>query len=68
MIRKGKYKYIHYVEYAPELFDQQADPEEDMKQATDLIVTVKGGEIATRIRDKECKFSNKRKYFSNGGF
>ncbi|MGH6621439.1 MAG: sulfatase-like hydrolase/transferase [Alphaproteobacteria bacterium] len=28
MIRKGKYKYIHYVGYAPELFDLQSDPEE----------------------------------------
>ena len=28
MIRKGKYKYIHYVSYEPELFDLDADPEE----------------------------------------
>jgi len=28
MIRKDRYKYIHYVEYPPELFDHQADPEE----------------------------------------
>ncbi len=28
MIRKGKYKYIHYVGYEPELFDLEADPEE----------------------------------------
>lgn len=28
MIRKGKYKYIHYVGYEPELFDLDADPEE----------------------------------------
>jgi choline-sulfatase len=28
MIRKGRYKYIHYVGYEPELFDLQADPEE----------------------------------------
>ena len=35
MIRKGKYKYIHYVEYAPELFDQEADPEEERNLAAD---------------------------------
>ncbi|MEM9683227.1 MAG: sulfatase-like hydrolase/transferase [Pseudomonadota bacterium] len=28
MIRKGRYNYIHYVGYEPELFDLQADPEE----------------------------------------
>jgi choline-sulfatase len=28
MIRRGKFKYIHYVDYAPELFDLKADPEE----------------------------------------
>ena len=28
MIRKGKYKYITYVGYEPELFDLEKDPEE----------------------------------------
>jgi len=28
MVRKGQYKYIHYVGYTPELFDLDADPEE----------------------------------------
>ena len=28
MIRKGNYKFIYYVEYEPELFDLEADPEE----------------------------------------
>ncbi|MBO43582.1 MAG: sulfatase [Rhodospirillaceae bacterium] len=28
MIRKGKYKYIHYVSFEPELFDLDTDPEE----------------------------------------
>lgn len=28
MIRKGRWKYIHYVDFAPELFDLRADPEE----------------------------------------
>ncbi|MGH8165748.1 MAG: sulfatase/phosphatase domain-containing protein, partial [Woeseiaceae bacterium] len=35
MIRKGRYKYIHYVEYAPELFDEEADPEEEHNLALD---------------------------------
>jgi choline-sulfatase len=28
MIREGRYKYVHYVAYPPQLFDLQADPEE----------------------------------------
>ena len=35
MIRKGRYKYIHYVGYAPELFDLEADPEEGSNLAAD---------------------------------
>jgi choline-sulfatase len=35
MIRKGKYKYIHYVGYEPELFDLEADPEELESLAAD---------------------------------
>jgi len=37
MIRKGRYKYIHYVGYEPELFDLEADPEElhDLSRSAD---------------------------------
>ena len=28
MIRNGRYKYVHYVRYAPQLFDLSRDPEE----------------------------------------
>lgn len=28
MIRHGKYKYVHYIDYPPQLFDLDADPEE----------------------------------------
>ena len=28
MIRNGKYKFVYYVKYAPQLFDLEADPEE----------------------------------------
>ncbi len=28
MIRHGRYKYVHYVAYAPQLFDLESDPEE----------------------------------------
>jgi choline-sulfatase len=33
MIRKGKYKYIHYVDYKSELFDLEEDPEESTNLA-----------------------------------
>lgn len=35
MIRKGKYKYIHYVSYEPELFDLDSDPQELTSLHTD---------------------------------
>tara|TARA_B100000315_G_scaffold251951_1_gene287721 strand:+ start:9470 stop:10915 length:1446 start_codon:yes stop_codon:yes gene_type:complete len=35
MLRKGKYKFIYYVEYEPELFDLEADPEETTNLATE---------------------------------
>lgn len=35
MIRKGRYKYIHYVGFEPELFDLETDPEEESNLATD---------------------------------
>ena len=35
MLRKGPWKYIHYVDYAPELFNLADDPEELENLATD---------------------------------
>ena len=35
MIRKGRYKYIHYVGFEPELFDMETDPEETTNLAAD---------------------------------
>ncbi len=35
MIRKGRFKYIYYVGFAPELFDLEADPEETTNLAGD---------------------------------
>jgi choline-sulfatase len=35
MIRHGKYKYVHYVAYAPQLFDLERDPEELTDLAAD---------------------------------
>jgi len=35
MLRRGRWKYIHYVGFAPELFDLLADPEETVNLAQD---------------------------------
>lgn len=35
MLRSGRYKYIHYTGFAPELFDLEADPEEVKDLAAD---------------------------------
>ncbi|MBT3992016.1 MAG: sulfatase-like hydrolase/transferase [Rhodospirillaceae bacterium] len=35
MLRKGKYKFLYYVDYEPELFDLEADPEETSDLAAD---------------------------------
>jgi choline-sulfatase len=35
MIRKGRYKFIHYVGFEPELFDLEVDPEETVNLAED---------------------------------
>jgi choline-sulfatase len=53
MIRKGKYKCIHYVNYEPELFDQEADPEEEKNLAADeafaSVLAELQGELTARI-------------------
>lgn len=35
MIRVGRYKYVHYAKYAPQLFDLEADPEETTDLSSD---------------------------------
>lgn len=37
-----------------------ASPEEDMKQSTDLKVTVAGGDVAVRVRRYNLKFNDKK--------
>ena len=42
MIRYGKYKYVHYVAYRPQLFDLESDPEElhDLAESPDHARTL----------------------------
>jgi choline-sulfatase len=50
MLRKGRWKYIHYVGFAPELFDLEADPEEtnDLADSPDHTNVIQTMETALR--------------------
>lgn len=49
MIRVGKYKYVHYVKYAPQLFDLEKDPEEMNDLAADPSMAAVLEECRTRL-------------------
>jgi choline-sulfatase len=49
MIRHGKYKYVHYVAYRPQLFDLEADPEELHDLAQDAAYAAVLAECRTRL-------------------
>jgi choline-sulfatase len=50
MIRKGCYKYVHYISMPPQLFDLDADPQEtrDLGENPDYRGVVKDCEAALR--------------------
>jgi choline-sulfatase len=51
MIRKGKYKYIEYVGYEPQLFDLAADPAEKTNLSADKAYTKILEECARELRN-----------------
>ncbi|MGQ4808116.1 Choline-sulfatase [Candidatus Entotheonellaceae bacterium PAL068K] len=75
MIRQGRYKYIHYVGFAPELFDLGADPEElhDLAQDNAYAGTVQEFERQLRAivdpeaTDRQAKAAQKALVESRGG-
>lgn len=75
MIRKGRYKYIHYVGFAPELFDLTTDPEElnDLAQDRAYADTVQTLERELRAMvdpddaDRRAKAAQKALVESHGG-
>ncbi|ETW94947.1 MAG: hypothetical protein ETSY2_48885 [Candidatus Entotheonella gemina] len=75
MVRKGRYKYIHYVGYAPELFDLTADPKEltDLAQDAAYADVVQACERALRAivtpedADRQAKAAQKALVESRGG-
>ena len=50
MLRKGRYKYIHYVGFAPELFDLETDPEERRNLASDPAYAETMRELEAELR------------------
>jgi choline-sulfatase len=50
MIRHGKYKYIHYVAYRPQLFDLERDPEE----LRDLAADAQYAAVLKECRERLC--------------
>ena len=65
MIRKNKYKYIHYVGYKPELYDMENDPEEllDISERQDSQKILKEYEKILRdILDPEKADESAKKY------
>ena len=75
MIRKGRYKYIHYVGFAPELFDLNADPEElnDLAQDDAYADTVRTLErdlraiVDPEAADRQANAAQKALVESRGG-
>ncbi|MEM9756902.1 MAG: sulfatase/phosphatase domain-containing protein, partial [Pseudomonadota bacterium] len=51
MLRRGRWKYHHYVGFAPELFDLQTDPEELSDRAADPACAAILAEMEAALRD-----------------
>lgn len=50
MVRRGRYKYIHYLNYSPELYDLVSDPEERRNRASDPAMSGVLREFAHLLR------------------
>jgi len=51
MLRDGRYKYIHYVDYEPELYDLDSDPEEMSNLAVKTEFQAVVAQYEKRLRD-----------------
>jgi choline-sulfatase len=75
MIRKGRWKYVHYVDYPPQLFDMEDDPDE----LFDLGLSEKHSDIRAELAaclmdicdpndiDRRAKADQRQKVDSHGG-
>ena len=75
MIRKGRYKYIYYVGYEPELFDLESDPEELENLATNSKYKEVCSELEAELRkicnpeeqDRRAKVRQQKSVEKHGG-
>ncbi len=75
MLRKGRFKYIYYVGFAPELFDLEADPEESTNLATSPDYAAIAQELDRELRrivdpedaDRRANEAQKHLIESKGG-
>jgi choline-sulfatase len=75
MLRKGRYKLIYYVDYKPELFDLEADPEETINLVSDPAHKDTLSDIEQELRkiinpektDREAKASQAAIIEKHGG-
>jgi choline-sulfatase len=75
MIRHGKYKYVHYAQYVPQLFDLEADPDETRDLAGDPAHAALLAECRARLQtlcdpeevDRRAKARQAELLAANGG-
>lgn len=75
MIRMGRYKYVHYAKYAPQLFDLEADPEEITDLANDPAFAAVRVQCLTKLEamldpievDRRAKARQAELLEANGG-
>jgi choline-sulfatase len=75
MIRKGRWKYIHYVDFPPELFDLDNDPEELCDLAPDPAFATIIAELHANLRaicnpeavDRQAHFDQRALIKKHGG-
>lgn len=51
MIRQGRYKYVHYVDAPPQLFDLQCDPQEVVDLAANSELATIREQMESTLRD-----------------
>lgn len=75
MVRNGRFKYIHYVGYAPELFDLEADPDEGINLAGNSAYSMIVADLDRILRrivdpeevDRRANETQRRLIESHGG-
>ncbi|MGI9421934.1 MAG: sulfatase-like hydrolase/transferase [Hyphomicrobiaceae bacterium] len=75
MIRHGRFKYVYYIDYQPQLFDLENDPKELNDLADDPAFASVRADMDARLRalldpeavDRECKADQAERLANGGG-